>query len=682
MVSTNNIAVEAGETIEITITVRNVGTDAAHNAFTVASASAESPFGVEFLNNSNSVTRLAANQQTTMQLRITVDSNAEAGSNHEIRLDHYFRDAHRHSHDSSDTIHVRILGEVGEPSIFLSGFQMVSGVLSPNQTFTVNAHIQNTGNREARDVRVSPISTGDIFFVGDQGQLSFGTVAPGQTRQLEFTFQTNQNIESGSFPLAFIVSYRDENGNHLEDEPLPFFVHVYAPDEDTIANLEIRNMSAPTATLHVGRTEQVTFVLYNIGDSEVRNIQVQAHPEDGLVPMSLDTIVVPVLAPGQGFPMSFSFMAEDTARTRTHTIRFNISDSDDLSFNRFAAISVFNPDEEDDEDERFQIPRIIISEFSIYPQMPRAGQDFDLSITFRNTNSALSVNNIRITLEAMEHAEGHGSVFVPVGGSNTVFIDFLAPGAEVTKNLRFFTVPDADPRSYRLLVDMHYQDAEMREHRAEEQLSVSVAQVTRLEAIWMRDIPDFASVGDMIFFEFRATNTGRVDLSNVRVRMEAPWDTGEAGMFIGPLRAQTAMTFSGRFTPLEEGEFPATVIIYGEDATGAIVEYVHEFTLTVGGGFVGGDWDGAWGDDYWGDDDRHFGDWDEPAGFWNEYGEWVYFDNDGDGFFAGVIDFIRRPIVLIVAGVIVAAGVGGTIGLIMYLKKRASINFDDEDEDA
>ena len=226
----------------------------------------------------------------------------------------------------------------------------------------------------------------------------------------------------------------------------------------------------------------------------------------------------------------------------------------------------------------------------------------------------------------------------------------------------------ADPRSYTLQVIFDYQDAELRTHTATELLSIPVAQTTRLEAIWMRDIPSFVNAGDMIFFELRATNTGRVDLINVRVRTEGPWDMSEAGMFIGPLRAQSAMTFNGRFIPFEPGDFEGAVIIYGEDATGAIVEYVHNFTLSVSEGFggdfmgddfMGGDWDDAWRDP-----------WDEDM--WNDG-----YDEGGEGFFAGLWENLQRPIVF---GPIAAlVGIAVITAVVLVRRKRMRLDFDEDE---
>ena len=670
LISPLSISLEPGESSEIQISVRNIGTHHALSVLTQAIPDLGSPIVVEFLDNTNNTARINQNTTNNMRLRITVDGNAEPGS-HEITLEHFFRDQGGEHHNTSNSIAVRITGAVMEPVVRVGGFQnMHFGAIMPGQAFNTSINIQNTGSGIATDIRIGlpSMRADEIFFLGDLNQAVIAQLEADEQVTMNFQFQASERA-AGTFPIDFLVIYRDENGQNPQEETFTFFINIAGV---TATNLEIRGMQSPQGQIRAGGTGTFSFSLYNIGQTEARSIRVEASPDSGdIVPMGTPGVQnITSLAPGASIPLSFTFSPRSTAATQTYTVSFEVSFLDGpggerISFHQSAAFNVFNPEREpddnddDDNDVRIQIPRIIVSNYTVYPLIPRAGREFDMEITFRNTNMTRSVNNIRVTMEALEGTEGQGAVFTPVGGSNTLFIDFMAPGQEVTKNLRFFTVNDALQRAYNIRVTFEYQCSDFFEFDATENLSVSVAQIVRIETDGL-NIDSHASIGQNVWVRFSVLNTGRVPLYAMRVRVDGPFDASEANIFIGNLAAQRQITYDGQFRPLEEGTHHGALVIYGEDATGALVEYIHEFVIHVdeGMGMMG-----DWGDDFWAGDFIHG---DDLRG-WDEGGE-------GFDFF----EFIRRPYVWI-PSVIVLAGISAAI-VVLVRRKRNKLKFDDDDE--
>ena len=668
LVSPQNINLEPGESVDIQVTIRNIGTHTASAVLTQAIPASGSPFSAEFLNNSNSVSSISQNSSRNMNLRITVDHNAEPGG-YSISLHHFFRNQAGDNMETSDTISVRIGGQVMEPSIRLGSFQNLHpGAVMPGQTFNTSVNVQNIGSGAASDIRIGlpSMRADEIFFMGDLSQAVIPSLDAGGQVTMNFQFQASERA-SGTFPIEFLVLYRDASGRNQEEETFTFFVNIAG---GVAPNLEIRGMQSPSGQIGVGGTGTFSFSLYNFGQTEARSIRVEANPESGdVVPMGTPNVQnFSSLAPGASIPLSFSFSPRASAATQSYTIDFAVSFLDGpsgerVTFHQSAAFSVFNPErpeaDNDDNDVRTQIPRIIVSRYTVDPQIPRAGREFDMEITFRNTNMTRSVNNIRITLEALEGTEDQGAVFTPVGGSNTLFINFMAPGEEVTKNLRFFTVNDALQRAYNIRVTFEYQCSDFEEFEATENLSVSVAQIVRIETDGL-NIDSHASVGQNVWIRFNVLNTGRVPLYAMRVRVDGPFDASEANIFIGNLAAQRQITYDGQFRPLEAGTLNGALVIYGEDATGALVEYVHDFIIHVDEGMGMMD---DWGDDFlggdimWGDDMR----------------QW-----DGNGEGAGFFGLIRRPYVWIPI-VVVLAGAVAAATAILVRRKRSKLNFEDED---
>lgn len=723
LVTPQNITLEAGEVLETTITVRNVGSRAVQNLVTLASPDADAPFSVEFLRNTNSVSQVNTNAQRNMTLQITVNDNAEAG-NHEIALSHFFSSAAGTTSTSTDTINVRIGGITGTPNVRLGDFQtMHTGSLSPGQTFTVSANIQNSGSAAAQNVRVilpnNERADDDIFLTSDLNQAIFQTMAANHSSTLNFTFEVSPDVASGTHTIEFHVLYADESGREFPAANSPairffFHVNVYAPDgDDEVPNLEIRNMSAPVGTINVGQDGRITFYLFNSGELDARNIRVEATVpgDDGrsIVPMTSNIQVIPSLAPGDSRQVSFTFSPRDTAQTRSYAIQFRTTfeigrTGETETFDQFAAFNVYNPEAED-EDGRAQIPRVIVSEHFIYPS-PRAGQEFDMTITFRNTNASRSVNNIRILLEEnmatnIPGQQHHFAGLAPLGGSNTLFIEHLPAQGEVTKNLTFTTSPDATPGMHNMRISFDYQDDEFQAHEDSVQISFPLTQIMRLE-ITNVNVPDFASAGNPARFSFRIINTGRVNLSNMNVRTEGPFDVSEAGRFITPINAQRFVEFDGQFVPLEAGVHQGFFIVSGEDNMGEMIEVEYPFTIMVdeGWGEMGGDWDGAWSGEIWVDDGmmmhRPMPEDSAPSGimsrifgsiftreiapeWWDE--EFMGEFNETNAAMMGVTPETETRIVAVIGATLLVAAAIAIPVIIIISKKKNKINFDDDDLD-
>jgi len=733
LVSPHNITAEPGDEREITVTVRNVGSRPVRNLFTLAVPAAGAPFTVEFLRNSNSVSQIGANSQRTMTMLIVVDENADPGS-YDLSLNHFFRDDIGETATSTDRINIRIGGEdEGEPTLEIRNMSAPAAQISPGQTATISFELRNTGDAEARNVSIVA-NTADVIDPMTQSEISIPVLAAGESRTLSFGFSATEDASTRTYNIRFTVSYRADDATRTFDQVAPLAVYNPDDDDDALPTLEIRNMNAPTGRINVDQTGHISFSLHNTGDVEVRNIRVAASVPEGanaVVPMGTTNMqVIPSIAPGASHDVSFGFSPTSSAITRSYAVRFYTTfqlvgrAGENFSFEQFAAFNVYNPDDDDDDDAR-QIPRVIISDSVVYPSVPRAGQEFEMTITFRNTNATRPVNNIRILMEEVRaqnlpghQQQEHFAGFNPVGGSNTLFIDRLSPREEITKNLRFITSADATPGIHNMRFEFDFQDDNFREHKSTEQISMQLAQVMRMELTDV-NVSDHVMAGGSVWFSFRVINSGRVNLLSTRVRTEGPDDVseagGEEGMFIGTINAQRWSNFEGRFdAPHDPGEHQFEFVITAEDNTGEPIELRHPFTLFVEGGWDGGGFDGGWGDDFHGGGGRPFpgdGGWGDGMGMggWEEPSERgaianlvrniftrpiapEWWDSEFMGDFTAEsaamhgIDFEQADrginwFVVIIPGVVLLAilAIPITILLVRRSKRRKRLLFDDDD---
>lgn len=115
-------------------------------------------------------------------------------------------------------------------------------------------------------------------------------------------------------------------------------------------------------------------------------------------------------------------------------------------------------------------PKLVIDHYSYDPVDVKAGVPFTLYFRILNTNSKKTVQNLRVALSAdaadavdvptssgqsapgaMEAAAsasgggGGGSAFIPIGSSNTFFIDKIKPKKHAEKEITLTTAPDTAP---------------------------------------------------------------------------------------------------------------------------------------------------------------------------------------------------------------------------------------------
>jgi len=721
IVTPQNILVEPGEVREVVITIRNIGNDAAQNFLSTATVSEGAPFIVEFINNSNRFTSLNDNQQRTMTLRITVNSNAEIGATGLISFTHRFSNRAGVHSQTTDTINVRIIGEEeveGTTNVRLTNLVNSVSNLGPDQNFNVTATLQNTGTAPAHSVsiNIANMDAAVLLLTSDLNDASFPVLEPGESRQVSFSFRT-RDVASTFTTVNFRVSYDEA----AENRPLtPFPVTIIAIPEDyadTSPNIELRGLTVPTGRLNVGQAGQISFELVNTGDAEARNISVSVSSmvAGALVPTTLDRQNIQSLEVGGVQAFTFGFMPTSSAETRNYPVQIRIEyqlpstgtpgtgapgtnggpapPAPPTPFVQYVGLNVYNPEDEDDdrpdEPEGRQIPRIIVSEFTLYPQIPRAGQNFEMEITFMNTSSTRAVNNIRIILDAPPPATGGpggtgvtggDSVFTPVGGSNTLFVSDLAPGETMTRTVTMFTVPDAAPRIYSLRINLDYQDEDFDLHAVTELLSIPVAQDSRLETRPPEVfIMPFMDMFGFVDFEFDIINSGRVNLRNLRIRVDGNFDTHQADDYLGNLQQGRVVNFRGRIFPSEPGLQEGAIVISAEDDAGEIVEIVHPFVIDVMGGFG----DEFHFEDDWGEGGGRFpGEFDMGDHFPGEFdmgdrfpGDYGFDDGEQGGIFSRMWGFMRRPVFWgPAAGVVVAA-----IIIIVMLVKRKNSRLDFED---
>lgn len=253
-----------------------------------------------------------------------------------------------------------------------------------------------------------------------------------------------------------------------------------------------------------------------------------------------------------------------------------------------------NTDDEQNQVSNQQIrnqPKLIISDYEINPRQVQAGEDFELGITFFNTNIENTIYNLKITIdqnleqrpqasEQNNALSSNGTVFVPVDSSNTFYTRLIYPGTPEYKNITLAALPNAPAGNYVIGVDMEYEDYYGNQYKTRENIGISVVQKANVTYgdLTLDDLTE-QMPGNV---SLNIYNTGKDNLSTFMVKIVSDDFTVENDTyFIGNLQSGGQDTFQTTITPKKSGEINGKIVVTYEDSTGKTHEDVKKISANV-----------------------------------------------------------------------------------------------------
>lgn len=219
-------------------------------------------------------------------------------------------------------------------------------------------------------------------------------------------------------------------------------------------------------------------------------------------------------------------------------------------------------------------PKLIVSNYTLTPEMVKAGEEFKLNLTFYNTNYEKSVRNIKITLNGSSSTVGangeqsSGSVFTPVNSSNTFYIGRIYSESYDTKEITLKTAPNVQAQNYSMEIKFEYEDADGNEYTASEIIGIPVVQTSK---VLYGDVSVSEGVeGQPINLSMDFYNIGKDALTTFMVTVEGKDFTisGNQRYFVGNFTPGSSDSFNTEIVPSKSGTIEGNVVITYEDSTG------------------------------------------------------------------------------------------------------------------
>ncbi|WP_291579683.1 COG1361 S-layer family protein [Clostridium sp. UBA6640] len=575
--------IDAGQSETITFTIRNTGGYTAENiVVTPEFGDGSTPLTIEDLSATRVIKKISSDKTENISFKVTADSNA-AEKSYSIKLNYSFTNAYDDPFTHSETVYVKVVNKSTPIALVVDRAVTNPATITPGQKFKASFTIKNKGSLQARDVKYSldGFAESGLSIVGGSNNKHSDVLAGYDQTVIEYDLQASKNIKNGSHPLDLKISYKDTQNQKCEESAKVFI--TVGGSSATLSDLSIQNINYPKNGVSPNQDVRITFDLKNQSKAKVSNVKVTLDSGDpAMVPKTANVKKLDNLEPGKVAKLDFTFFATSEATTKNYPISINVEFDDQAAtggeegksnkITQYVGILVNGADSNK------LTPRLIIDRYSFEPNIVRAGEKFDLNLSFVNTNANKAISNVKIFLTANE--EESGNVFTPVDSSNTFYIESIPAKGSIEKKLKFSTIPDAKAKTYTITANFQYQDETGKDIEATELIGIPVVQQAKLQ-IGNKDIPTEGYVGMPIPISVQFFNTGKVPLDNMMVKLEGDFEIENGSSYIGKFEMGTTENYDGTIIPNKTGPLKGKLIFSYDNTAGEHIEQIQEININV-----------------------------------------------------------------------------------------------------
>ena len=506
----------------------------------------------------------------------------------------------------TETIYVRVNApeKPQNPAIEISKVDSLwLDSVEPGVEFQVPFEVKNTGDATAKNIKLEldGLKNEEITLAKGLSTIDITNLNPGESKFVYYNLTSNRKIKGGSYLLNLKYTINNEGGKAPTTGQYSFNIKMLEFKVNP-STLEFKNVTFPKGNIGRNQTATISFDLVNTGKFAAKDVYVTATPQttDAIASKSVSKIITDVIGVGESKHYSFDFIVSPSAATNNYPIELKASFIDDSTPDRqettqIAGIFVKAPKESAEKDQG-PVPKLIIEEYSFEPSIIEAGKPFKMYLRLYNTNAKKAVKNIKIflTSDVQESANNQGtqggggaaasssaSVFTPIGSSNTFYVPSISAGAKVDKEITLTTVPDTAAKTYTIVANFEYEDANSNKYSATEQIGVPVVQQAKLDVGEILPQAEFA-VGTETPISVDFYNTGKATLYNVLVKITGKglkFDTPT--YYKGNFGTGSSDQFSVNVTPEEAGHKKFEITFTFEDSTGQTQTETREYEFNV-----------------------------------------------------------------------------------------------------
>lgn len=479
----------------------------------------------------------------------------------------------------------------------ISGLK-TEGDMKPGSVVTVSFTVTNAGELEAKSVRLSgDYSAGLLAPEYTDYTRKLGDMKSGDSKKVSLKVRIMENVAQSVVSLPLDITYKNSDGESFSaDSNNILYLKVELPEDVKTENFEngtllVNNVKQSPSSPKAGEKVTLSFLMENTGEKDYTDTKIYTSyvPNTGFEPVNAEPYqYVGTIKAGQKKAVTLTVIAgeEIPAGMNTLGIHYTYRDGRGDAASENVDLYVLNVQKKEESLGNSK-PKLMVSEFATSLEQIKSGEEFDFNFQVYNTHSETSAKNIKVTVTS--------DMFSVTKGSNSFFVQEIAPGASEAITINLKASAAAMTGSYPVNIQMEYEYDGM--PAAEANASGVVVTETKMLLIKenLRVSVENLYVGgwstpyanQTTQLSFSIYNMGKSMLNNVYFTVEGDFEVANgSSYYYGRLEAGYPDYVEMDIIPLVAGEAAGTLTIHMEDSNGDEVTYVTDingYIMEMGG---------------------------------------------------------------------------------------------------
>ncbi|MFQ5815286.1 MAG: CARDB domain-containing protein [Candidatus Hydrothermarchaeaceae archaeon] len=396
---------EPGERANITLTLKNLGTDYAVYVKAVLDPNGTSPLvatgagkiyltkkAFEAKSSDEFFGTVSQGDELTANYEVYVSDTAQFGV-HSIPLKLIWKDAILEQNEETLSFGIQIAGAA---DLVISKVSTTPSRIKPGDEFTLTLNVENIGKEDAESVGVTLIDVPQGF-TGDTSAF-LGTINKGASGSANYNLEAGEEVEPGNYDITMELAYLEKGVGRKALKN--FGIFIQEPGEITLA---ITKVSSDPSKVYPDSDFTLSLGLENVGKQDTKSVEI-----DLIVPEEFTGETRAFLGPlkeGGSAATDLDLKASKDAKPGAYDALMKINYLDERGVEEMV-------------EKRFQIfvhergeVKIEIAGITSSPAKIRQGEDFTLSIQLENVGKQ-DAKTVKAVIQLVEGFTGERTSFL------------------------------------------------------------------------------------------------------------------------------------------------------------------------------------------------------------------------------------------------------------------------------